>query len=65
MGRDKPEEFGLENAPASQFEAVEFLVKTESTMIGKFERSVLRLALCDGATSLRRTEARDTMARIQ
>ena len=34
-------------------------------MIKKSERSVLRLALCDGATSLRRAEGRDTMTRIQ
>ena len=33
-------------------------------MIDKFEHSVLRLASCDGATSLRRAEARNTMTRI-
>ena len=34
-------------------------------MIDKLERSVLRLALCDGATGLRRAKARNTMTRIQ
>ena len=34
-------------------------------MIDKFEHSVLRLALYDDATSLRRAEARNTMTRIQ
>ena len=34
-------------------------------MIDKFEHSVLRLASCDGATSLRRAEARNTMTRIR
>ena len=63
--RDKPEDFGLENDPAAQFEAVEFLVKTERKMIDKLEHSVHRLAPCDGATSLRRAEARNTMTRIR
>ena len=64
MGRAKPEEFGLENDPASQFEAVEFLVKTENMTIGKTEHSVLRLASCDGAARLR-AQRHNTMARIQ
>lgn len=34
-------------------------------MINKSERSVLRLASCDGATNLRRAEARNTMTRIR
>ena len=63
--RDKPEEIGLENDPASQFEAVKFLVNTENMAINNSERSVLRLASCDGATSLRRAEAHNTMTRIR
>jgi len=63
--RDEPEDFGLENDPLSQFEAVNFLVNTENMAINNSERSVLRLASCDGATSLRRAEAHNTMARIR
>ena len=63
--RDEPEDFGHENDPASEFEAVNFLVNTENMAINNSERSVLRLASCDGATSLRRAEARNTMTRIR
>lgn len=64
-GRAKPADPGLENAPASEFEGVEFHVKTESITTDRSEHSVLRPASCDGATGLRRAEARNTMARIQ
>ena len=63
--RDEPEDFGLENDPASQFEAVNFLVNTENMAINNSERSFPRLASCDGATGLRRAEARNTMTRIR
>ena len=63
--RDEHEDCGLENDHVSQFEAVNFLVNTENMAINNFERSVLRLASCDGATSLRRAEAHNTMARIR
>ena len=46
-------------------EPVNFLVNTENMAINNSERSVLRLASCDGATSLRRAEAHNTMARIR
>ena len=64
-GRTKPEDFGLENDPTSEFEGVEFLVTTESVTTDRSEHSVLRLASCDGATGLRRAGARNTMARIR
>ena len=63
--RDKPEDFGLENDPASQFEAVNYLVNTGNMAINNSERSVLRLASCDGATSMIRAEAHNTMPRIR
>lgn len=64
-GRAKPEDSGLDNDPTSEFEGVEFLVKTESITTDKSEHSVLRPASCDGATGLRRAQARKTMQRIQ
>ena len=64
-GRAKPADSGHENDPVSQCEAVEFLVTTESVTTDKSESIFLRLASCDGATSLRRAEVRNTMARIR